>query len=186
MKRLVIITVGKTHSGKTTFAKALEKELENSFVMDQDYNAEFINTFYKKLQPTEGPNTLKHSISKLIIEYAKEQTNLHFIISNSNRSRKDRSYLLDDLFNKKEFIRIIVHFDIPDEVLYERVSNSQRSTSIFRGPYTNFKEILIRQLTESIKEEVPTESEADYLLVIKDNEDINSVIKKIVFISQTL
>ncbi|MEC2474629.1 ATP-binding protein, partial [Bacillus thuringiensis] len=24
MKRLVIITVGKTHSGKTTFAKALE------------------------------------------------------------------------------------------------------------------------------------------------------------------
>ena len=25
MKRFVIITVGKTHSGKTTFAKALEK-----------------------------------------------------------------------------------------------------------------------------------------------------------------
>lgn len=29
MKRLVIMTVGKTHSGKTTFAKALEKELLN-------------------------------------------------------------------------------------------------------------------------------------------------------------
>lgn len=27
MKRFVIITVGKTHSGKTTFARALEKEL---------------------------------------------------------------------------------------------------------------------------------------------------------------
>ncbi len=29
MKRLAIMTVGKTHSGKTTFAKALEKELSN-------------------------------------------------------------------------------------------------------------------------------------------------------------
>ncbi|CAG9614046.1 hypothetical protein BACCIP111899_03273 [Bacillus rhizoplanae] len=51
MKRLVIITVGKTHSGKTTFARALEKELNNSSVMDQDNHAEFINTFYKNLQP---------------------------------------------------------------------------------------------------------------------------------------
>lgn len=47
MKRFVIITVGKTHSGKTTFAKALEKELPHSFVMDQDNQAEFINTHYE-------------------------------------------------------------------------------------------------------------------------------------------
>ena len=47
MKRFVIITVGKTHSGKTTFAKALEKELSHSFVMDQDNQAEFINTHYE-------------------------------------------------------------------------------------------------------------------------------------------
>lgn len=44
MKRLVIITVGKTHSGKATFARALEKQLNNSFIMDQDNHAEFINT----------------------------------------------------------------------------------------------------------------------------------------------
>lgn len=37
MKRLVIITVGKTHSGKTTFAKELEKELPHSSIMDQVY-----------------------------------------------------------------------------------------------------------------------------------------------------
>jgi deoxyadenosine/deoxycytidine kinase len=40
------MTVGKTYSGKTTFARALEQELNNSFVMDQDNHAEFINTFY--------------------------------------------------------------------------------------------------------------------------------------------
>ena len=45
MKRLVVITVGKTHSGKSTFARDLERELENSFVLDQDNHAEFINTY---------------------------------------------------------------------------------------------------------------------------------------------
>lgn len=82
MKRLVIITVGKTHSGKTTFARALEKELYNSFVMDQDNHAEFINTYYKNLQPKQGPNTLKHALSKLIVDYAKEHTDLNLIICN--------------------------------------------------------------------------------------------------------
>ncbi len=91
MKRLVIITVGKTHSGKTTFARALEKELPHSFVMDQDNQAEFINTHYEKLQPAEGANTFKHGLSKFIVDYAKEHSNLHLIICNSNRSKTEDS-----------------------------------------------------------------------------------------------
>jgi uridine kinase len=51
MKRLVIITVGKTHCGKTTFAKELELKLRNSLVID---HAEFLNTHYKKLLPKHG------------------------------------------------------------------------------------------------------------------------------------
>ncbi|MBN8204190.1 ATP-binding protein [Bacillus sp. NTK034] len=181
MKRLVIITVGKTHSGKTTFARALEKQLNNSFVMDQDNHAEFVNTYYKNLQPKQGPNTLKHSLSKLIVDYAKENTDFHFIICNSNRSRKGRLYLLEELFTTDEFIRILVHFDIPDEVLQERVIQSQRSTNIFRGAYSNFEEVLVRQQAESLKEDVvdPIEGEADHLFVIKDNEEVNEVIQKI-------
>jgi tRNA uridine 5-carbamoylmethylation protein Kti12 len=185
MKRLVIITVGKTHSGKTTFANALEKQLPNSFVMDQDNNAEFINTYYKNLQPKQGPNTFKHSLSKLIVDYAKENTDFHFIICNSNRFRKGRLYLLEELFNTDNFVRILVHFDIPDDILQKRVSQSQRSTNIFRGSFKSFEEVLVRQQVESFKEDVvdPIEGEADHLFVIKDNEEINSVIQKIVQIS---
>lgn len=47
MKRLVIMTVGKTHSGKTTFARDLELALNNAFVMDQDITAEFLHTYYE-------------------------------------------------------------------------------------------------------------------------------------------
>ncbi|PFO98081.1 AAA family ATPase [Bacillus cereus] len=188
MKRLVIMTVGKTHSGKTTFARTLEKELNNSFVMDQDNHAEFINTFYKKLQPKQGPNTLKHTLSRLIVDYAIENTDLHLIVCNSNRSRKSRLNLLENLFTKNQFVRIIVNFDIPNDVLQARVTQSKRSTNIFRGAYSNFEEVLIRQQTESLNEDIvdPVEGEADHLFVIKDNEEVSSVIKEIIHIAQGL
>lgn len=188
MKRLVILTVGKTHSGKTIFARELERELNNFFVMDQDNHADFVNYFYKKLQPKKGPNTLKHAISKLIVDYAKEHTDLHLVICNSNRSQKGRSYLLNELFNKDEYVRVLVHFDISDEILLERVTNSQRSTSIFRGHYSNFEEVLVRQQAESLEEDIvdPVEGEADHLFVINNNEKVDSVIKEIAHIAGCL
>ncbi|QOR64761.1 ATP-binding protein [Cytobacillus suaedae] len=186
MKRLVIMTVGKTHSGKSTFARALEQELNNSFVMDQDNNAEFINTYYKKLQPKQGPNTLKHAFSRLIVDYAIENTSLHLIVCNSNRSKKSRMNLLEGLFNQNQFVRIIVNFDIPDQILKERIAKSQRNTNIFRGAYSNFEEVLLRQQNESQLEDImdPVEGEADYLFVIRDNKEVASVIKEIVHISK--
>ncbi|MGY0694569.1 AAA family ATPase [Virgibacillus sp. FSP13] len=185
MKRLAIITVGKTHSGKTTFARALEHELNNSIVMDQDNHAEFINTYYNSLQPKQGPNTLKHSISQLIVNYAIEQTKFHLIICNSNRSRKGRLYLLEQLFHKNKFIRILVHFDSPDHVLQDRITQSRRSTNIFRGA-SNFAEVLARQQADSLKEDVtdPVEGEADHLFVIKDNEEVDFVIQRIIHIAK--
>ncbi|MEK4441356.1 MULTISPECIES: ATP-binding protein [Niallia] len=36
MKRLVIMTVGVTHSGKSTFYANVKSRLENAIVMDQD------------------------------------------------------------------------------------------------------------------------------------------------------
>ncbi|MFT4137999.1 MAG: AAA family ATPase [Bacillus sp. (in: firmicutes)] len=186
MKRLVIITVGKTHSGKTTFAKELEKELPNSFIMDQDNQAEFINTHYEKLQPTEGSNILKHGLSKFIVDYAKEHTNLHLIICNSNRSKNGRFYLLNEVFPQNEYIRILVHFAIPDDVLYERVGLSKRSTNIFRGNYSSFKEVLHRQQVKLLHEDVvdPIENGADYLFVIRNSKDVNSTILKIVHLAK--
>ncbi|KIL53528.1 CRISPR-associated protein Cas2 [Jeotgalibacillus alimentarius] len=182
MKRLAIITVGKTHSGKTTFARQLEQKLTNSFVMDQDAHAEFLNTYYKMLQPKEGPNILKHSLTKLVVEYAKEYTGFHFIVSNSNRAKSTRQYLLEEIYSENEFTRILVHFDLSDDILYKRVENSARDTNIFRGPYTTFKDVLIRQEKESELSDIadPDEGEADYLFVVNDPDDVDRVIEEIV------
>jgi deoxyadenosine/deoxycytidine kinase len=185
-KRLVVITVGKTHSGKTTFAHALEQELGNSIVIDQDNHAEFLNTFYKNSQPEKGPNTLKHAISKQIVNYAIDQTNFHLIVCNSSRNQKERLNLLEELFQINNFTSILVHFDIPDHILHARVTQSQRSTKVFRGAYSNFEEVLIRQQADSLNEDVidPVEGEADHLFVIKDRDEVSSVIQRIVQIAQ--
>src|SRR5690554_3048702 len=94
MKRLVIMTVGKTHSGKTTFAKELESILQRAIVIDQDNHAEFINKHYIKLRPEEGPNTLKYAVTNAIIKYATEQSNFHIILSNCNLYKQERANIL--------------------------------------------------------------------------------------------
>lgn len=175
MKRFVIMTVGKTHSGKSTFAKVLNGQLPNSVVIDQDYQAEFINRYYRSLQPDSGPNTLKHAMSQTIVDYAMKETDFHLIICNSNRSRNGRIQLLN-YFKDNGFATILVYFEIPFDILKDRVAVTKRSTSIFRSAAT-FDEVLARQEAEVHVE--PGEEEADQLFTIKNEGDIQTVISSI-------
>jgi predicted kinase len=181
MNRLVIMTVGKTHSGKTTFAKELESVLQQAVVIDQDNHAEFINKHYKKLRPIEGPNTLKFSLTNTIVEYATEQSNLHIILSNSNLYEQARTNVLR-YFHEKEFVSIIVYFDLPVELLKERVEQTQRTKAIFRSA-SSFLEVLERQ--EISKQVQPREDEANYIFVIKDPNKIMEIIQQIKAISES-
>jgi predicted kinase len=180
MTRVVIITVGKTHSGKTTFAKALEQQLNNSLVIDQDNHAEFINTYYKALLPRVGPNTIKYAVTQTIVDYAVHQSPYHLILCNSNRSRKGRRNLLAD-FQSKGFTSILVYFDIPEHILRERVVDSKRSKTIFRNA-SSFDEVLDRQRVESDKEDMsaPREGESDHFFVIRNADEAQSVTQTIV------
>ncbi|QGQ96422.1 ATP-binding protein [Paenibacillus psychroresistens] len=183
MKRFLIITVGKTHSGKT---KELEQQLHNSLVIDQDNHAEFINTYYKTLMPEQGPYTFKYAVTQTIVNYAVNQTDFHLILCNSNRHRKNRLDLLEK-FHNQGFISILVNFDIPDCVLMERIAKSQRSTTVIRGA-SNFEEVLILQQAESQDDNViaPAEGEADYSFVIKDSNEVQSINQEITNIAQSL
>lgn len=71
---------------------------------------------------------------------------------------------------------------------YERVARSTRSTNIFRGGYSSFKEVLDRQQTESLHDDVvdPVENEADYLFVIRNNKDVSFTIEEIVHLAKGL
>jgi hypothetical protein len=90
-------------------------------------------------------------------------------------------------YHNKGFISILVNFDLPVHVLKERVEKSQRSTAILRTAST-FEEVLTRQQDETNKEEVvaPIEGEADHLFVIKNGNEVHSVIREIVNIAQSI
>lgn len=186
MNRLLIMTVGKTHSGKTTFAEALEKEMPNSVVIDQDNHATFLHTYYRTLLPIQGQNTIKYALTQTIVNYAVNETNCHLILCNSNRNHKNRLKLLEH-YHTNGFISILVNFDIPDLVLKERVATSQRSKTILRMA-SSFDEVLTRQQGETNKGVViaPIEGEADHLFVIQNAAEVQSVIREIVNIAQGL
>ncbi|MGG1517793.1 ATP-binding protein [Paenibacillus oryzisoli] len=175
MSRLVIMTVGLTHSGKTTFAKELESVLQQAVVIDQDNHAEFINSHYKKLLPMEGPNTLKFSITNAIVEYAAVQSNFHIILSNCNLNKSGRTNVLS-YFHEKGFTTIIVYFNLSIELLRTRVEQTQRSKAIFRSA-SSFLEVLERQGNSG--EIPPSKDEANYLFEIKDPNTTTDVIQQI-------
>jgi len=179
MKRFVILTVGKTHSGKTTFAQALEKQMDNIVVIDQDNHAEFINAYYKTLLPKTGANTFKHTITQTIIQYAIEKTDFHLILCNSNRSLNFRRRQIAS-FKEKGFSAIIVTFEIPDHILQDRVANSARKKNIFRSA-SGFEEVLLRQQQESSDPDFkkPREDEADYVFEMTSSDNHQDVIQKI-------
>lgn len=175
MTRLAIITVGKTHSGKTTFARKLESLLDNSVVLDQDNQAEFLNQHYKKLIPSDGPNSLKYAVSQAIAKHAIQRTDLHLIFCNSNISFVSRDFLLNTICDASTFKRILVYFDLSEEVLHERIATTTRGTQIFRRSDSTFDQVLARQVVE-----IPSSEEADHLLVIKRVDDLDLVMKQIV------
>lgn len=180
MNRFVIMTVGKTHSGKTTFARKLEKVITNSVVIDQDNHAEFLQSTYPLLVPTKGHNKIKYALTQTIVDYAVKETSCHLILCNSNRNRKARINLLE-YFQNKGFTTMIVNFDMPDDVLFERVETSQRSTEVLRT-VLSFKDVLERQHNESGINEIvdPVDGEADYFYIIRNSKEVEAVTQEIV------
>jgi hypothetical protein len=63
------------------------------------------------------------------------------------------------------------------------VSQTERNTKIFRSAST-FEEVLKRQQAEMVTD--PVEGESDHLFVIRDSNEVKSVIQRIVGISQGL
>ncbi|CEG23413.1 hypothetical protein BN1080_02389 [Planococcus massiliensis] len=175
MNRLAIITVGKTHSGKSTFAKYLEKRLANSIVVDQDNHAEILLNYYPALIPEIGPNEIKFALTRTIVDYVVNQTDCHLILCNSNRNAKSRAALLM-YYRENGFTTVVVNFDIPDEILKERIESSRRDTAILRT-VSSFREVLAQQKDDCGITE--TEKDIDYLFTIQSEFDFNKAISEI-------
>lgn len=169
MKRIVLLTVGKTHAGKSTFANRLAQSSPSFLVIDQDVHARFLNNQYAKLLPLNGPNTLKHQVTDTIIEHARLQYDGHLVVCNANLTREGRSYILNQ-FSREQFRTILVHFDIEEEVLLARATTSIKDRTEIRGS-EDYRQILFRQRLER-----PEPDEADLLLRIRTQADMDDLL----------
>lgn len=178
MNRLVIMTVGMTHSGKTTFAKALERRIGNAVVVDQDNHSEFLQTHYEKLVPKDGANHIKHALTKMIVDYAINHSDCHLILCNANRNQESRKKLLS-YYRKHDFTSVLVHFDLPISLLKERIAKNNRDTLRLRTA-SSYDEVLARQDKQTgMEAHNPIAGEADYLFTVKDEGDVSAVIEMI-------
>ncbi|QXE01900.1 ATP-binding protein [Terribacillus sp. DMT04] len=179
MKRYIIMTVGKTHSGKTTFAKELEEKLEHAVLIDQDNHASFLHDYYKKLVPKTAKKELKHAITQTVVNYAIERSNAHLIISNANLRVSSRTGLLQ-FYKDNGFTSIIVYFDLPDCLLRERIRKGNRSTTILRNA-VSFEQVLDNQ-AEDLKSglsSIPLEDESEHFFIIQDQGDKQLVLDRL-------
>lgn len=185
-EKFIIATVGKTHSGKSTFGKFLSEKLENSVWIDNERIDLFLKGQFNKLytdpkvrseKSAENPD-LKMKINQVILKDALEN-NFNVILTNANMKSYTRK--LEEaqaIQNDAKFI--LVYLNYPDEELIVRIQTAGKPTEVLNES-TSFIDLLEKQ---SKLFEEPTEDEADYFFEIQKVEEIDSVVKKIMQIVQ--
>jgi shikimate kinase len=179
--KYIIATVGKTHSGKSTFGKKLKQALKNSVWIDNEsidlflkeqFNSLYTNSDIRATKTAENPD-LKMKINQVILKEALEN-NLNVILTNANMKKITRK--LEEahaIQNDAKFILVFLNY--PNEVLKDRISKANKSTKVLNES-SDFYDLLDRQ---NKLFEQPTDDEADYFLEVNKEEEVDDVIKKI-------
>jgi predicted kinase len=130
----VVLTVGKTHSGKTTFGKELVSTLGKYCLLDFDILVGFLKTTYpwlyepsnfKTAEEANDAHYLSLKTRRTIFKQALK-TDLPIIFTSANSLKKLRRDVCN-LAHKENKKVIMVYFNRPEEILLERIENNKRS-----------------------------------------------------------
>jgi adenylate kinase family enzyme len=176
-QQFVIMMVGKTHSGKTTFGKKIAKKIPDSLVLDADIFAVFLREqlpivhLRKDLIKPQGfkDPSLQYLLFKTALVFALGH-GFNPILTNSNRHKAMRDQIRK-IVKKSKAKLIIVDFDLPTDLLLKRIDQAKKSTSVLTYS-KNFKEVLLK--TQSVHD-FPTEPEADFLFRVKQASDLKAI-----------
>jgi len=177
------MTVGKTHSGKTTFGKKLAKKLKHFCLLDSDEIAIFLKHRYPNLYNGDfvGDSTklsagyyLKLS---LVLEVYKTalKTDLPIISTSANSKKGIRGRIIKMAEESGRKV-ILVYFNLPDEVLLKRIEKGRESSRSL-APSKEFKDFLINKQSQQF--EVPRKKEAGYYFEITDNASYKRVFEEV-------
>lgn len=179
--KTLIMFVGKTHSGKTTFANEIKKEVENVLILEADPIAVFMKEKFPELRENDDREhtgifkeiSLKYKTFLLFLEFALD-LGKPIILSNSNMWLKGRE-LVFELCKKYNYKVVGVCFDFPEEVLFERAKISERSLNVLRTS-KDFNDLIINQRTRM---QVPDPSEFDIFFTIQNPGELEQIKKEL-------
>jgi predicted kinase len=173
--------IGKTHSGKTTFAKEIEKRNKNVIVLEADPIALLMNNQYPRLKKSEDRNfdgsfkkmALKFQVLILFIKTTM-LLGKPIILSNSNLWKKGRDRVFK-MCKKFNYNVIGVYFDFPEEFLVKRIDKSSRTKSIL-STSKDFHDLIIRQRA---RVQPPNHRDFDQFFTIKSEKDLKITLVKL-------
>lgn len=171
-KKYVIMCVGRTHTGKTTFAKEVVKKFPAVLQIDSDEIAVFAKEKYPSVVESDYNKTrpdfknLKMVLFKDVYTFGLN-IGLNIILSNSNLSRKVRSFVSGQA-RKHGYQIVTVYFNLPEEVILKRLHNTRKSDKVFIQSKT-WAQVLERQ--RKISELPPSKRNTIYFEITNNNDE---------------
>ncbi len=185
MDRFVLLTVGKTHTGKSTFGKEIGSQIPNCVIIETDPIALFLRNTFPKLQALDLEHSggfsspaLKYRVFQTILEFALAQ-NFNVVMSNSNMYEKGRKGVFD-IIKKYPVKTIGLYFNYPEELLLKRIGQAGRSTEVL-SVSKNFTELMLNQRTRF---QPPNSSDFDHFFEVTDPADLPRITKEILALYQ--
>lgn len=177
----LIMFIGRTHSGKTTFAHNLSVAFPNMIVLEADPIAVFMKEKFPKLRELDDREhsgmfkeiSLKFRTFLLFVEFALSLDRT-VLLSNSNMWVEGRRMVFE-LCKKFNYNIIGVYFDLDESVLVERVLQANRSKDVLRET-KDFQELIIKQRSRM---QVPDPTEFNDFLIIKSEDDLKMIKEKL-------
>lgn len=177
----VLLTIGKTHTGKSTFAKELVEDIPNGVILETDSIALFLKDTFPKLHAFDldhngsfSSPSLKFLAFRTVLTFALEK-NFNIIMSNSNMYENGRKDVLS-IINKYPMKTIGLYLNYPEEIILERAKNSKRDIKVL-SVSKDFNELIVNQRTRF---QAPNRTDFDYFFEVKNPEELPDIKNKIV------
>ncbi len=178
-KKYVVMCVGHTHTGKTTFARKLAQQNPDMVQLDSDEIAAFSKEKYPLL--VESPynknqrdfDNLKAILFKEVYRFSLNIGN-PIILSNGNLAKKFRAFVTREA-KKQGYEVITVYFNIPEAVILQRLASTEKSQNVFIQS-KSWPEVLERQKKYA---ELPPVTKNTTYFEIQNDADQETVIQRI-------
>lgn len=180
-QRITLLTIGKTHTGKTTFANGIAPRIPNCVILETDPVALFLKSSFPSLHALDldhsgkfSSPSLKFLVFRTMLTFALQE-NFNIIMSNSNMFDEGRKDVLG-LIKKYPGKTIGLYFNYPEEIIMDRVRESNRDVNVLRTS-KDFEDLVVNQRSRF---QVPNPSDFDYFFEVKDPQELPAISEKIV------